>query len=1093
MSEKETTLREQIIGLGRSSYKKSYFPALQEKISELNIFKIAFDKLHEAVCFANYENGSISYCNDSLEELIGENKKDIVGYKFQDLVNDRFWTDLKEYADAGEILHYELNRENDTKYLEINTNIIVENSSIIIVAIIKDNTKAKQSKEDLEEKNFEIEIQNKAYEEVNLLIQKKSDRIQEINAQLKKNEDFLESVVRASPIMLGVVVDRVITFVSYQFCKQLGYEKEEILGNGSLFLYENEEEFSRVGEEKYAKIAKYGVGAVESRWKRKDGSYIDVIISSCPIDPTDHSNGVTFVALDISDRVVAENKVKESRERLRLVIEATNDGLWDVNVQENRFYFSPRWYEMLGYGSDEFVSSKETLFGLIHGKDKERMSEHVREFFSGVIEKLHIEYRMLCKNGEYKWIESRGKMVESDAEGNAVRLVGTHTDITDRKLLFLKIKENEAALKEAQAIAKTGSWSYDFIENTANFSDGMKIIFGMELDDPPLLTDELMKMIHVDDRGIVQWNFQKQLEGRNYFICDYRIESKNGELKYVEMKGNAQRDRDGRIISNSGTVTDISQRRKNEIEIERNLNLINLLYENTIDFLEVSSEAEIFENMSKTIHFLSGDSLVLTLSYDEADEAVVLETMEGKIVNMLPKIIEKKLENVRFPSNKTNYPEIWDKILEPELFKVDSGLEYASHIGISGKAIKALKKIFGLGDLYCKGIQRDGKLLGCVVIILHDGQELEFKQMIETITNQSASVLQKLNAEKQLSESELKFRNIFENAPIGIFRAGPGTELLEANSELSKILGVSSPEMLLNNENTLSNILLDKMDKIGDDTNLLSFEEAFWIQEKTEVIIDVTCKIIRTNDNSISYMEGMVEDVSERKRNELVIKETNKNLEEMVYIASHDLQVPLVSMEGYAHELLQNYAKMLDDEGVYCLTRLKTNAVRMHNLVLSLLDISRLNTKKYPYSKFETNKVVEKIVKDLSLAIEEFKVKINIGKLPAILADKLRIEIVFRNIISNSINYGARHIDISYQDRVISIQDDGIGIPKAQLKKIFKPGERIKEIKVEGVGMGLTFSKKVITQHSGRIWAESKGRNKGTTLNIEFNPSNIME
>jgi len=96
------------------------------------------------------------------------------------------------------------------------------------------------------------------------------------------------------------------------------------------------------------------------------------------------------------------------------------------------------------------------------------------------------------------------------------------------------------------------------------------------------------------------------------------------------------------------------------------------------------------------------------------------------------------------------------------------------------------------------------------------------------------------------------------------------------------------------------------------------------------------------------------------------LKETNQSLEEMVYITSHDLQAPLVSMEGYATELLKDYADKFDEEGYYCLTRLQSNARRMHHLVLSLLDISRLNTKKNQYEKFKLKLIIEKVMMDLT-------------------------------------------------------------------------------------------------------------------------------
>jgi len=223
-------------------------------------------------------------------------------------------------------------------------------------------------------------------------------------------------------------------------------------------------------------------------------------------------------------------------------------------------------------------------------------------------------------------------------------------------------------------------------------------------------------------------------------------------------------------------------------------------------------------------------------------------------------------------------------------------------------------------------------------------------------------------------------------------------------------------------------------------------------------------------------------DITERKQAEESIKALNQSLEEMVYIASHDLQTPLVSMQGYASELLEDYKDRLDDNGVYCLTRLRANAQRMHALVLSLLDISRLNTKKYPYESFDPRKLVDNAIHDLSLAIERAEAQIEVEEMPPIYGDRQRIAGVFRNLLSNAIVYGGKHITVGFKDEVYYVKDDGIGIPENQLEKIFTPGERLKFADAEGVGMGLTFCQKVINQHGGKIWAESEGTNKGTTF-----------
>ncbi len=244
--------------------------------------------------------------------------------------------------------------------------------------------------------------------------------------------------------------------------------------------------------------------------------------------------------------------------------------------------------------------------------------------------------------------------------------------------------------------------------------------------------------------------------------------------------------------------------------------------------------------------------------------------------------------------------------------------------------------------------------------------------------------------------------------------------------------------------------------------------------------------------DKINYMLEVIQyEEFELNKTQRELKVTNEQLEEMVYIASHDLKTPLISIENYVGQLIEDHQHQLDEEGVYCLNRLKVNAERINNLINSLLDISRLNTQKFSPQEINLNELVSKIIGDLVLRIEEANVSITFGILPNLTGDKIRIESVFRNLIINAINYSGKNIAISADRNIVSIKDDGIGIPSDQLERIFKAGERLKMVKNEGVGMGLTFCRKAIELHESHIWAESDGIGLGSTFYLRFNPQII--
>ncbi len=141
---------------------------------------------------------------------------------------------------------------------------------------------------------------------------------------LRESEGELLSVFRAAPIGIGVVIDRIFTKVNARLCEMTGYSEEELTGQSARILYPSNEDYEYVGCEKYKQIRNYGTGTVETRWKHKDGNIVDILLSSTPLDLNDLSKGVTFTALDITNRKQAE---EEKRKALEFAAEQSKHSL----------------------------------------------------------------------------------------------------------------------------------------------------------------------------------------------------------------------------------------------------------------------------------------------------------------------------------------------------------------------------------------------------------------------------------------------------------------------------------------------------------------------------------------------------------------------------------------------------------------------------------------------------------------------------------------------------------------------------------------------------------------------------------------------
>lgn len=148
---------------------------------------------------------------------------------------------------------------------------------------------------------------------------------------LHEKEEFQQSIFRVAPIGIGVVVDRVMQRVNNRMCEMTGYSEEELTGQNARIVYPTDEDFEFVGREKYHQIQEHGTGSVETRFKRKDGRIIDVFLSSIPLDPDDLSKGVTFTALDITERKEAGQALEDKERYYRTMLHSLQEDLMVID------------------------------------------------------------------------------------------------------------------------------------------------------------------------------------------------------------------------------------------------------------------------------------------------------------------------------------------------------------------------------------------------------------------------------------------------------------------------------------------------------------------------------------------------------------------------------------------------------------------------------------------------------------------------------------------------------------------------------------------------------------------------------------------
>jgi PAS domain S-box-containing protein len=143
----------------------------------------------------------------------------------------------------------------------------------------------------------------------------------------------------------------------------------------------------------------------------------------------------------------SQKDLKEISDRWQFAIEGADDGVWDWNAKTNIVFFSKKWKSMLGYEENEIGNTLDEWDKRIYPEDKKQCHEDLEKHFNKESPIYQNEHRVLCKDGTYKWVLDRGKVVEWDEQGKPLRVVGTHVDITSRKQIELELQESESRFK----------------------------------------------------------------------------------------------------------------------------------------------------------------------------------------------------------------------------------------------------------------------------------------------------------------------------------------------------------------------------------------------------------------------------------------------------------------------------------------------------------------------------------------------------------------------------------------------------------------------------------------------------------------------
>lgn len=607
-----------------------------------------------------------------------------------------------------------------------------------------------------------------------------------------------------------------------------------------------------------------------------------------------------------------------------------------------------------------------------------------------------------------------------------------------------ELEQINCELLEAQRLSRIGSFEIDFQKMTSNFTEQSAELLQMSLEDLQF-DDELIRRLRrkvvKEDIPTIDQLWLKAIQQKEDVSIDFRVRNASGEIAYLHWKVKNEFDNKGNLIRLSGTLQDVTERHLAE---ERS-RLATLIIENSPTVL---FRWRVSDNWP--VEYVSGN--VSQFGYQVDD----------------------------FVNERINYADI---ILKDDMNRVLEELsQYAEHGQTSYVQRYRIRT-------------EDGQIRW-----VEDRTTVEKNEKGEVTHHQGliTDITDRINAELALQVSEKRFRTLVHNASdITTILSGDGTIIYESAS-FYRQFGYKEDQII--GQNVFQFVHPDDIPAIQE-----AFVELLNQKESPPIIFRfkasenqwVYLEAIGNNQLDEPAIQGIVvnsRDVSERMQHQRELQDyatnlekINKELDQFAYIVSHDLKAPLRAINNLSQWIEEDLEGKLEGDTVRNFELLRGRIHRMEALINGILQYSRAGRAKNENVTIDTHFFVKDIVSNLSPP-PHFKIDIE-HSLPTISAEKIAMDQVFSNFISNAIKYNNNpepFIRITGQDLgneyKFGVWDNGPGIAPEFHEKVFMIFQTLQaRDTVESTGVGLAIVKKIVEEKGGKVWLESEA-GKGTAF-----------
>lgn len=784
----------------------------------------------------------------------------------------------------------------------------------------------------------------------------------------------------------------------------------------------------------------------------KDGK--EIIINECGSPITNSQGdifGVILVFRDITQKYIEAEKILENEIKFRTIFNHSPVGIMMLGEKGKLININEPYWNIIG-GSDKTQKEKDDLIKSFTAFDfpvfqKIGLVEHFKELYDKGLP-FSVEKKIISVFGKEVYLNySAAPFFNKNNE--VIGCILTTVDITHKKKMENKILQSETDLKQAQRIAKVGSWKWFFKTNHFEWSDEMYIIYGFDIN-TELNFDVIYSAIHPEDVEHILQNNIKIFEKSNNSLS-YRIVRQDGSIHWVWGEtGEIVFDEDGAPEQIQGIIQDVTERVKSDRALR-----------------------ELEERFSKA--FNSNPASVFIMNLNSFKIIDVNNSFQNIIGFTKEAVINKSIEQLHL-------------ILSNDVKLFILNLISENNGSVANHETKLRKKSGEIIDV----------AISIEIIELNDE-----KCMLASFFD----ITERKSIEYALKESEEKYRKAFLTSPDSININDIGGLFVDINEGFTSITGYEREDVIgkSSQEINLWAIPEDRVrlvNELRENGKVFNLETQFRIKDGTFKTALMSASIVKINGEP--HILSITRDISERKKMEaelIIAKEKAEESDKLksAFLAnmSHEIRTPMNAILGFSNLLSDDDLNNEDKKDFISIINKKGNDLL--NLINDILDISKIdaNQLSLQFTQGDINKLFLEIYSVFS-SMDEYSdrkpVELRIGRLlptnQYIITDFARIKQVLNNLISNAIKFtetgfiefGAYVNDD--EDLEFYVQDTGIGISPENQINIF---ERFRQADIsltrryEGTGLGLSICKGIVKLLKGELWVVS-ALNEGSTF-----------